>query len=147
MGGRVWISSQEGQGTTVSFSLTYPKATPNMAATVSDVSTPTTEPLSAFPGALNFDHYEPESPEKDPFMDLSHIPRNQIRVCVAEDNSINQKIAVGFVEKLGLMVEAFDDGQQTVDALRKRAKEGSPYHVVLMDVSLPALPPFFLELT
>jgi CheY-like chemotaxis protein len=67
------------------------------------------------------------------------IPREQIRICIAEDNPINQKIAVRFVSSLGLQCEAYSDGQQAVDALRARSEEGNPFHVVLMDVQMPVL--------
>jgi CheY-like chemotaxis protein len=71
--------------------------------------------------------------------DLTQIPRDQIRVCIAEDNPINQKIAVKFVTGLGLQCNAYSDGKQAVDALRASSQEGNPFHVVLMDVMMPTL--------
>jgi CheY-like chemotaxis protein len=71
--------------------------------------------------------------------DLTMIPRDQIRVCIAEDNPINQKIAVKFVTGLNLQCEAYSDGRQAVEALRARSQEGNPFHVVLMDVQMPTL--------
>ena len=71
--------------------------------------------------------------------DLTIIPRDQIKVCIAEDNPINQKIAVKFVTGLGLQCEAYSDGKQAVDALRARSNEGNPFHIVLMDVMMPTL--------
>jgi CheY-like chemotaxis protein len=63
---------------------------------------------------------------------LAGIPRDKIRVCIAEDNPINQKIAISFVKKLGFHCQAFGDGQQACDALAKASKEGNPFHLVLM---------------
>jgi CheY-like chemotaxis protein len=62
-----------------------------------------------------------------------------LKVCIAEDNPINQKIAINFVKKLGFYCEAFGDGQQAVDALGRASKDGKPFHLVLMDVQMPVL--------
>ncbi len=44
------------------------------------------------------------------FFDLTQVPRDQLRICIAEDNPINQKVAVSFVKKLGYKCEAYSDG-------------------------------------
>jgi CheY-like chemotaxis protein len=63
-----------------------------------------------------------------------------LRICIAEDNPVNQKIAVQFMKKLGFKyVDAYDNGQQAVEGLREKAKAGQPYHIVLMDVQMPVL--------
>ena len=83
------------------------------------------------------------SPETEPknvsFCDLSTIPREELRVCIAEDNHINRKIAITFVNRIGLKCEAYEDGKQAYDALRAKSKEGKPFHLVLMDVQMPVL--------
>jgi CheY-like chemotaxis protein len=82
----------------------------------------------------------PETEErKASFCDLTKIPRSEIRVCIAEDNVINRKIAVSYVGKLGLKCEAFEDGKMAYEALKRRSKEGNPFHLVLMDVQMPVL--------
>ena len=70
---------------------------------------------------------------------LAGIPRDQLKVCIAEDNPINQKIAINFVKKLGFNCEAYADGQQAVDALGRASTDGKPFHLVLMDVQMPVL--------
>jgi CheY-like chemotaxis protein len=70
---------------------------------------------------------------------LTKIPRSEVRVCIAEDNAINRKIAVSYVGKLGLKCEAFEDGKLAYEALKRRSKEGKPFHLVLMDVQMPVL--------
>lgn len=122
LGGAIWLDSTPGAGTTVTFHLSFNKVksemgkTPWSKATLNDKTAP-----------------------RPVVRDLSIIPRDQIRVCIAEDNPINQKIAVRFVTSLGLQCEACSDGQQAVDALRARSQEGNPFHVVLMDVQMPTL--------
>lgn len=58
---------------------------------------------------------------------------------ISVDNLINQRIAISFVKKLGFKCEAFADGQKAIDALEKGITNGSPFHLVLMDVQMPVL--------
>jgi signal transduction histidine kinase/CheY-like chemotaxis protein len=125
LGGAIWLESTSGVGTTVTFHLVFNKAPKKTA-----VKTAWSQDLSQIESK--------ESP-KSSARDLTQIPRDQIRVCIAEDNPINQKIAVKFVTSLGLQCEAYSDGKQAVDALRAKSKEGNPFHVVLMDVMMPTL--------
>jgi CheY-like chemotaxis protein len=121
LGGAIWLDSTPGVGTTVTFQLPFNKAFKEAV-----VRAP-------------WSQIESKEPPKPVVRDLSMIPRHQIRVCIAEDNPINQKIAVQFVRVLGFESEAFSDGRQAVDALRQRSKDGRPFHVVLMDVQMPVL--------
>jgi signal transduction histidine kinase/CheY-like chemotaxis protein len=133
LGGKIWLESTPGKGTTVFFQLTFPKAPKNSTAAIPHVSAKDPDPMA------NWSHGSGSTAGTPPPCDLSQIPREEIRVCIAEDNPINQKIAVSFVTKLGLQCEAYNDGQQAVDALRLRSKEGTPFHLVLMDVQMPVL--------
>ncbi|KAI5295876.1 hypothetical protein KEM52_006626, partial [Ascosphaera acerosa] len=125
LGGKINLQSEPGLGTTVTFELTFDKAIVGTEAQISYVKelTPSSRPLSS-------------SGIKD---ELRSIPRDEIRVCIAEDNPINQKIAVTFIRHFGLKSEAFNNGREAVEALRRRSKEGQPFHLVLMDVQMPVL--------
>ena len=79
------------------------------------------------------------APAKASFRDLTRIPRSEIRICIAEDNPINQKIAMSFVTRLGLKCEAFNDGKQAVEALRQKSKENCEFHLVFMDCQMPIM--------
>jgi len=57
-----------------------------------------------------------------------------IRVLVAEDNPVNQKVASKILEKLGCDVVVVSDGKQAVEAVFER-----PFDLVLMDVQMPIL--------
>jgi len=132
MGGSIELESTEGVGTTAWFSVTFPKADPEVVAgdtqsnDIQPAPSQVVGPKTTTPIAYH--------------NDFSQIPRDQIRICIAEDNPINQKIAVQFMEKLGFNhVDAYDNGMLAVEGLREKANEGTPYHIVLMDVQMPIL--------
>ena len=61
-----------------------------------------------------------------------------MRILLAEDNEINQQIAVELLEGVGATVEVANDG---VDAVRKVLSQPMPpnYDVVLMDLQMPEM--------
>ena len=75
---------------------------------------------------------------KDPpaeLLDLSDQQSQKIlRILLAEDNAINQKVAVRMLERLGYRADVAADGEEVLAALKKR-----PYDVVLMDVQMPEM--------
>lgn len=136
LNGKIWLESQVGVGTTVSFTITFPKAP--KAATSSNPEIATKEPDPMATWSSDSDGAAARTSTAS-FFDLSQVPRDQLRICIAEDNPINQKIAVSFVTKLGYKCEAYSDGLQAVEALRRCSRENQPFHLVLMDVQMPIL--------
>jgi signal transduction histidine kinase/ligand-binding sensor domain-containing protein/DNA-binding response OmpR family regulator len=57
-----------------------------------------------------------------------------LRVLLAEDNGVNQKVTVRLLERLGLRADVVANGLEALDALRRR-----PYDVVLMDLHMPEM--------
>jgi signal transduction histidine kinase/CheY-like chemotaxis protein/tetratricopeptide (TPR) repeat protein len=128
MGGSIQLESKENEGTTAWFTVTFSKANPEASA--GDSQNGSDQRRVESPG----------SEVKTGYFDFSHIPREQLRICIAEDNPINQKIAIQFMEKLGFKhVDAYDNGLAAVEGMRKKAREEKPYHIVLMDVQMPVL--------
>ncbi|EMC95850.1 hypothetical protein BAUCODRAFT_71300 [Baudoinia panamericana UAMH 10762] len=136
MKGRVWLESKPGVGTTVSFTLPFKKVKQSANSETNGV---TPHRREADPMSIFTPPPEPEGSGAHQIVSLAGIPRDQLKVCIAEDNPINQKIAINFVRKLGFYCEAFGDGQQAVDALERASKDGKPFHLVLMDVQMPVL--------
>lgn len=59
------------------------------------------------------------------------------RILLAEDNELNQEIAVAILEEAGFSVDVAENGQAAVDMLS--ASEAGYYQVVLMDVQMPVM--------
>jgi signal transduction histidine kinase/DNA-binding response OmpR family regulator len=57
-----------------------------------------------------------------------------LRVLLAEDGLVNQKLAVGLLSRWGHTVELAADGREALDKL-----EAEPFDLVLMDVQMPEL--------
>ena len=63
--------------------------------------------------------------------------RHSLRVLLAEDNPVNQQVAVAMLVKRGHEVHVAGNGREAVDAVRTR-----DYDVVLMDVQMPEMDGF-----
>ena len=61
-------------------------------------------------------------------------PKKSLRILLAEDNPINQKLAIRMLEKRGHHVAVASNGRQALTALEKCS-----YDLVLMDVQMPEM--------
>jgi PAS domain S-box-containing protein len=61
-----------------------------------------------------------------------------LSVLLAEDNEINQQVAVELIEGAGGLVTVVGDGRQAVDRL-ETAPDPVPFDVVLMDIQMPEM--------
>ena len=55
-----------------------------------------------------------------------------LRILLAEDNLINQKVALRILERMGYQADLAGDGLEVLESLQRQ-----PYDVVLMDVQMP----------
>jgi PAS domain S-box-containing protein len=75
-----------------------------------------------------------EVPERPPQSEPSAVAAPRLRVLLAEDNAVNQRLAVRLLERHGHSVVVAGNGREALAALERQ-----PYDVVLMDVQMPEL--------
>ena len=112
MGGRIWVESESGKGSAFHFVARFGK----------DIEVP----------EASF-HPDAQQPEAPALMES----RGPLRVLLAEDNLVNQKLAVRLLEKEGHSVVVAGNGREALAAL-----DEDDFDVVLMDVQMPEMSGF-----
>jgi signal transduction histidine kinase/DNA-binding response OmpR family regulator len=64
----------------------------------------------------------------------AELPERRLHVLLAEDNTVNQRLAASLLERRGHKVTIAGNGREAVDAVQRRA-----FDVVLMDVQMPEM--------
>jgi PAS domain S-box-containing protein len=135
MGGRIGAESQEGKGSTFWFTAVFEKQ-PAGPVSIDEALTEIEGVKVVVAGQGDrFGEGAVERSAAGPA--ISEKGKRKIRILVAEDNPINQKVAQATLRKMGLQADVVANGQEAVNALQT-----IPYDLVLMDCQMPEMDGF-----
>ena len=72
-------------------------------------------------------------------MDLDADAKARVRVLMAEDNLINQKVAKKILQALGFNPKVVSDGSRALAAYVESVDAGEPFDLILMDLQMPVM--------
>jgi len=113
MSGRIWVKSEAGRGSAFQFTARFRRAL-----------APAPEPAQPCQPSSALAALWPES----------QIAGRALRILLAEDNRVNERLAVRLLGKLGHQVMVARNGREALDALAQQA-----FDLILMDVQMPEL--------
>lgn len=124
MGGRLWVESELGSGSRFHFTVRLITETNSGAATERSASPAILEGV----GVLIVDDHGTNR------LILDNMVLRSLRILLAEDNRVNQMIAIRLLEKRGHRVVLAANGKEALDALAQAS-----FDLVLMDVHMPGM--------
>lgn len=89
---------------------------------------------SVFSFNIEFELSKSPQEERQSVLNLAASGDRHLRILLAEDNPVNQKVALKMLERLGYRADVVMDGEEVLRAMAK-----STYDLILMDVQMPKL--------
>ena len=83
-------------------------------------------------GDHTVDDAKPAAPA--PRLDAEMGARHPLRILLAEDNVVNQKLALRILQQMGYRADLASNGLEAIESVRRQT-----YDVILMDVQMPEM--------
>jgi signal transduction histidine kinase/CheY-like chemotaxis protein len=130
MGGILTVDSEVGKGSTFTFSIQTPltNAIPIIERSNSiEQLNPASKNIMLSPVLTSR-----SSDSSNQEVRNQKIARSNLRILLAEDTPVNQKVALFFLDQLGYHADLVTDGQAVIDRLKVQ-----DYDVILLDIQMP----------
>src|SRR5687767_1306412 len=88
----------------------------------------------ALAGLFATNMISPKVDSAKPIMDAELGKRHPLRILLAEDNAVNQKLALRILEQMGYRADVASNGMEAVESIQRQT-----YDVILMDVQMPEM--------
>lgn len=80
-----------------------------------------------------------ESDRLEDKADVEYVWPQHTKILLVDDNKVNQLVANGLLEELGLEADVANDGAEALEMIEKMIEKESSYTIVLMDCQMPIM--------